>query len=210
LAVYEVTESAPNLRRRKLPLLIARHAFSFAGAAFGALLLAASPSHAQTATIAPNQLVQSQGIVVLNQAAGDANQEGNSFFTATGQGLLTFSQFSNAPVTASARTNASIGANVGANANGVVQITQAAGSGNLLANAVFIGIDLTTAQPLNGLELSQTRITGGPTIFDGNTFNGHATMAPSAFAGANGTIQVAQVAGNNNVVSNAVQVRVGP
>ena len=209
--MYEVIGSVLNQK------LNSRSARVFSALVFASVFAVsfssvASTCWAQTTTITDGQFVGSKGVIQFNQAAGVVNQEDNQQLIATNAGQITIDQVSDTskgftPVTSAA--SATIGNSVGANSSGLIQISQAAGDGNLLANAAFIGVSPQALTPLNGIALSQTRITGGSGSGE-PAFEGQATMAPTAFLHASGVVQVDQVAGNNNLASNAVTIHVAP
>jgi hypothetical protein len=208
VTVYKVIGSLRNQ-----PVLINRgkafHLASLAAVAVVALMFASSNCMAQESTsIAPDQFLSAMGIVVFNQAAGIGNQEMNDTLVTDVSGRIDVNQESVGVLLPFSNVKATIGASVGANATGVIEITQVSGAGNELANAAFIGIS-TDAQPLNPISLSQARAAGSP-IITSVPFQGQATMSPSAFANASGVVQVDQVAGNNNLASNIVALHVIP
>ena len=61
---------------------------------------------------------------------------------------------------------------------------------------------------LDAVSLSQMR--GGTPLVSPNGYDGHTSIAPTAFAGATGVVQVEQTAGNNNIAANVLSVHVGP
>lgn len=145
----------------------------------------------------------------FNQAAGLINQEDNEQLVTTNAGQINIDQTSLGSIQVTNNANAKIGDMVGANSSGLMQINQAAGDGNLLANAAFIGVSAQALTPLSGISLSQTRASGGSGGTE-PTFEGQATMASTAFLHASGVVQVDQVAGNNNLASNALTLHVAP
>jgi hypothetical protein len=59
------------------------------------------------------------------------------------------------------------------------------------------------------VNLSQMR-GGAPLVNPSGPYDGHTSMAPGAFAGATGVVQVEQTAGNNNTAANVLSVHIGP
>ena len=206
--MFEVIGSVlnQNLNSRSVrafsPFVLAS-AFSFL------FISAASICCAQTATITDGEFLGSKGVIQFNQAAGVANQENNGQLITTNAGQLSIEQTSTGVILPADTATAKIGDMVAANSSGLIQITQAAGNGNLLANAAFIGVNPEALTPLNGIALSQTRATGGSGN-DGQGFQGQVSIAPTAFLHTSGVVQVDQVAGNNNLASNAVTIHVAP
>jgi hypothetical protein len=212
LPVCEVIGSVLN---QKLNSRSARafSAFVLASAFAAFFSLSASTCWAQTATIGDGLFIGSKGVIQFNQAAGVANQQDNGQLFATNAGLLSIdqtSQTSNGFVDVTNSANASIGDMAGANSSGLIQLGQAAGDGNLMANAAFIGVSPESLSPLNGIALSQTRAASTGGVNGEPSFEGRVTISSTAFLHASGVVQVDQVAGNNNLASNAVTIHVAP
>ncbi len=184
-------------------------AFVLASAFVAFFSSASSTCWAQTATISDGQFVGAKGVVQFNQAAGLINQEDNEQLVTTNVGQINIDQTSLGSIQTTSNATAKIGDMVGANSSGLMQINQTAGDGNLLANAAFIGVSAQALTPLSGISLSQTRASGGSGGTE-PTFEGQATMASTAFLHASGVVQVDQVAGNNNLASNALTLHVAP
>jgi hypothetical protein len=148
------------------------------------------------------------GIRTINQAAGVGNQEANAAVITTGPGHIDIQQFSLG--TLKNRSNsgsATIGGNAFAGSSGITQVTQASGSGNIEANAAFIGIGFPGVA-MDAVTLAQVRVV--TPLVNPNGYDGHTSIAPTAFAGATGVVQVEQAAGNNNTAANVLSVHVGP
>jgi hypothetical protein len=148
------------------------------------------------------------GIRTINQAAGVGNQEANAAVITTGPGHIDIQQFSWGILKNDSKSgDATISGNAFAGSSGITQVTQASGSGNIEANAAFIGIGFPGAA-MDAVTLSQMR--GGAPLVNPNGYDGHTSIAPTAFAGATGVVQVEQAAGNNNIAGNVLSVHVGP
>jgi hypothetical protein len=149
------------------------------------------------------------GTRAINQASGVGNQEANEAVITTIPAHLNIDQFSWGPLKNSSKGgDATIAGNAFARSSGITQVTQASGSGNIEANAAFIGIGFAGV-PLDAVSLSQMR-GGAPLVNPGGPYYGHTSIAPTAFAGATGVVQVEQTAGNNNTAANVLSVHVGP
>ena len=90
-----------------------------------------------------------------------------------------------------------------------MQVTQASGAANMLANAAFVGVDAATAN-LSPVSLSQVSNVPVPPNVTSASFQGQAAVAPTAFAGATSVVQVDQTAGNNNVAENQFSLHFEP
>jgi hypothetical protein len=137
------------------------------------------------------------------------NQEANVALITVIPAKINIDQYSYGPLKNSAKGgDATIGGTAFAGSSGITQVTQASGSGNIEANAAFIGIGFA-GNPLNEVSLSQIRA-GAPLVNPSGPYYGHTSMSPGAFAGATGVVQVEQAAGNNNTAANVLSVHVGP
>lgn len=97
-----------------------------------------------------------------------------------------------------------------ASARGVVSLNQAAGTGNLQQNSVQVGRTLAAVGP-NDAALALRPGGGGPVARPGaDPSRNVAIMARGALEGASGVVQVSQVAGNANMTSNAISIRIAP
>ena len=154
--------------------------------------------------------VNSSGSISVNQAAGVGNQQSNQSLVTDSPGQLQVNQISLGNFVAdSDKGSATIGSGAFAGASGLVQVSQTSGSGNISANAAFVGV--TSAEDaLSPIVLSQFR--GGFAPADPNSpqYDGRYAIASTAFAGSSGLVQVDQTVGNNNVTSNVVAVHVLP
>jgi hypothetical protein len=191
--------------------LIARGSV-IAAIAFAATLSFAHNSFAQVddANITDGSFAGSKGVVSLNVAAGVVNQQDNSALITDAPGSLNVVQTSTGNENPANTVQAKIGSLAFSSSSGVMQVTEAAGVGNLQANAAFIGIDTASSQTLSGVSLSQMRSTQVLAPSGLAPFQGEAVISPSAFANTSGVVQVDQTAGNNNVAANLLSLHVGP
>jgi hypothetical protein len=165
-------------------------------------------AQSDTTLIGGSSFVGASGFRAINQAAGVGNQEANSTIITTIPAHLDINQYSYGIFKNNTKGgSASISDNAFAGSSGITQVTQASGSGNIEANAAFIGIGFS-GDALDAVSLSQMR--GGTPLVSPNGYDGHTSIAPTAFAGATGVVQVEQTAGNNNIAANVLSVHVGP
>ncbi len=194
----------------------------FLASALCSQLLLAEPAmqamQAMQATASLNQSGQNhQGVLMINQAAGDAQQQANARAIAIGSGV-------NAQATATTNVkqntdhlpvnpagivaSASIGGRTFANSNGVVGINQGAGSGNQQINAMRITSGL--AQGLDDSALAQQSVR--PSSISGAAEPLSAerivSVGDSAFSNSRGVVQLNQSAGVGNRSINSLGIRI--
>jgi hypothetical protein len=158
-----------------------------------------------TTSIGPNSGVNNIGAVSINEVAGVGNQQTNEALVTGIPGKMSVNQTSigNFVNTRNAGT-AIIGDAAFSSSSGLIQVSQASGAGNVEANAAFVGVS-ATGSALTAISLSQFR--GGFAPPNPNAeFQGTYSIAPTAFTGASGLVQVQQTAGDNNVTANSVAV----
>jgi hypothetical protein len=158
-----------------------------------------------TTTIGPSSGVNNVGAVSINEVAGVGNQQTNEALVTDIPGKMSVNQNSIGNFV-NVRNSGStvIGDGAFSQSSGLMQVSQASGSGNLEANAAFVGVS-ATGSALTAISLSQLR--GGFAPPNPNAeFAGTYSIAPTAFAGASGLVQVQQTAGTNNVTANSVAV----
>jgi hypothetical protein len=166
-------------------------------------------AQSDTTLIGGSSFSGASGIRAINQAAGVGNQEANAVVITTIPGHLDINQFSYGILkNVSKSGDATITGNAFAGSSGITQVTQASGSGNIEANAAFIGTGFSGVA-MDAVTLSQIR-GGAPPVNPSEPYYGHTSIAPGAFAGATGVVQVEQTAGNNNTAANVLSVHVGP
>jgi hypothetical protein len=158
-----------------------------------------------TTVIGANSGVNDTGTVSLNEVAGVGNQQTNSALITGIPGKMTINQSSIGNFVNTHDSGAAIiGDSAFSLSSGLMQISQASGSGNVEANAAFVGVS-ATGSALTAISLSQLR--GGFAPPNPNAdFQGTYSIAPTAFAGSSGLVQVQQTAGTNNVTANSVAV----
>ena len=176
---------------------------------------------AETAMQATANIDQSgqnhQGVLMLNQAAGDDQQQANVRAIAIGSGAN-----AQATATANVRQNtdnslvnpagidarATIGGSSFANSRGVVGVNQGAGSGNQQINALWIASGLP--QGLDDSALAQqsvrpSNISGAAELQSGERI---VALDDSAFGSSRGVVQLNQSAGVGNRSINSLGIRI--
>lgn len=100
---------------------------------------------------------------------------------------------------------ASLSGSAFAGAHGVIGINQAAGSNNLQANVVALGL---SGKQVGAGMLQQTSASAGGQP-DGGSDSVQATVASTkgVLSGASGVVQVNQAAGTGNVTGNAISIQ---
>jgi hypothetical protein len=168
--------------------------------------------HAQigdNTSIGGSSFSDATGHIAVNEASGAANQEANVAVESDGPATLSVSQRnSGKAISATTTGSALIQGSAFGQVSGVVQVTQAAGVGNMLANAAFVGVGETAG--MNPVSLSQVSGAVAPQNDSNSSFHEQTGIAPTAFTEANGVVQVDQTAGNNNVAANELSVHFDP
>ncbi|WP_339906544.1 adhesin [Pseudomonas guineae] len=188
----------------------------FLASALCSQLLLAEPAMHATASL--DQSGQNhQGVLMINQAAGDDQQQANARALAIGSGA-------NAQATAAINVrqstdnlatnpagiiaSASIGGSSFANSRGVVGINQGAGSSNQQINAMRIASGLP--QGLDDSALAQQSVR--PSSISGATepLSGERIVSidDSAFSNSRGVVQLNQSAGVGNRSINSLGIRI--
>ena len=171
---------------------------------------AMADSSTNNATI-DNSGKQYNGVVTINQAAGDQQQLSNNVAIAVGhnaQANINVTQhISGAPADRSLNAKASIQGNSFSNGNGVLSINQSAGAQNQSINAVRISIN-AGPQSIDDSVMSQQNVVlatdSGPTPTTGSR---QVVTSDQAFTGSRGVVQVVQSAGVGNRVANTLNLR---
>ncbi|MGH7905579.1 MAG: hypothetical protein ACREP6_03035, partial [Candidatus Binataceae bacterium] len=157
-------------------------------------------------SIGPSSVTGVSGAVAMNQTAGVGNESVNTTLITKENGQLSVSQLSvGAFQSAATGLQASIGDGAFSGTTGVIQLNQVSGSGNIDANAAFIGIG-SSGTALASINLSQMRGGADPNGANMPPQSVQASIANTAFSGVSGVAQVQQVSGNNNVVANTVSL----
>ena len=172
-------------------------------------LLAAAPVFADNTAVINNSGQQYEGVVSINQAAGNQQQMSNSRAIALGgQATNVNIQRQNGSVDPSLNAKAAIHGTSFTNGNGVLGINQSAGANNQSINAVRISlnpgpqsIDDSVLLQQNSTQLTDSGLT--PT-----TGSRQVATSDQAFTGSRGVIQVNQSAGVGNRVANTLGITI--
>ncbi|MCS3419466.1 hypothetical protein M2399_004404 [Pseudomonas sp. BIGb0450] len=176
------------------------------------LLLAAlgcSSAMADNTAVIDNSGQQYGGVVSINQAAGNQQQQINSHaIVVGGQAHDSLNQNLNGKADASLNATATIQGSSFSNGNGVLGINQSAGANTQMINAVRISIN-PGPQSIDDSVLSQqntTLITDSG--FTPTTGSRQVVTSDQAFTGSRGVVQVNQSAGVGNRVANTLGITI--
>jgi len=180
-------------------------------AAFCSASAFAQPPVINNATITSSGK-QYQGVLSVNQAAGDQQQQANARAIAIGPGAAASTQIRqrlNTQVDPSMDAHARIQGNAFSHGNGLLGVNQSAGAGTQQANAVRISIS-TQPQSLDDSVLMQQNVALVNNSDPTGSAPGHrqVTTNDQAFTGSRGVIQLNQSAGVGNRMANTLSVRV--
>ncbi|WP_339513528.1 adhesin [Pseudomonas sp. RL_15y_Pfl2_60] len=153
-----------------------------------------------------------QGVVSVNQAAGESQQQSNARALAIGNGASASTQqiqnLNINNVDSSQDAGVAIGAGAFNSGNGVLGINQSAGAGTQQANALSISVS-SGPTSLDDSVLSQsvaiTQISGTVAPSTGER---HVATDDTAFVGSRGVVQLNQSAGVGNRMGNNLSIRV--
>lgn len=154
---------------------------------------------------------QYYGNMMVNQAAGDQQQQLNSRAIAVGTNAYASTSLTQ-KITTGASTaidaKVAIQGNSFSNGYGMVGVNQSAGANNQMINAVRISIS-AAPQSIDDSVLSQQNVALSPNS-GSSTQPGSRQVATSdqAFTGSRGVIQVSQSAGVGNRMANTLSIRV--
>ena len=153
-----------------------------------------------------------KGNLMMNQAAGDQQQQINNRAIAIGSeasatGSIT--QKITTPADRSMNATSSIGGNSFSNGNGALGVNQSAGANNQMINAMRISVS-AAPQSIDDSALSQQNVALLPNSGATGTSQGSRQVVTSdqAFTGSRGVIQVNQSAGVGNRMANTLSIRV--
>lgn len=161
------------------------------------------------------------GVTATNMAAGDMNLQANLRAFASGQAAQAAIQAQqhqrDNSATAPLNASASIGGNAYVNGSGIASINQASGNGNAELNAVAITQPQPSIREATDVYLSAASASAGG-LPPGNSHtqttqkNGTRSVAvdASAMRGFQGVLQLNQIAGSGNAISNALLLSVEP
>ena len=153
-----------------------------------------------------------KGNLMMNQAAGDQQQQINNRAIAIGSeasatGSIT--QKITTPADRSMNATSSIGGNSFSNGSGALGVNQSAGANNQMINAMRISVS-AAPQSIDDSALSQQNVALLPDSGATGTQQGSRQVVTSdqAFTGSRGVIQVNQSAGVGNRMANTLSTRV--
>ncbi|PSJ42363.1 hypothetical protein C7H85_17280 [Zobellella endophytica] len=165
---------------------------------------------ADVATVGPEALSGMRGILGVNMAAGSGNVQANLRAIGVGQAALAASEsLMQSQITLSSHPQAlevSIEQGALQQATGAISINQASGSGNIGLNIVELAfgagtsVDSDTLLAVNG---AGTTPTSGQQEGAGSY---HTSLHENALNGAQGIIQINQIAGHGNIAVNRVSM----
>lgn len=176
-------------------------------AAFGCT---AAMADSNNATL-ENSGQQYNGVVTINQAAGDQQQLSNNIAIAVGHNaqanIAVTQKISGTPADRSLNANAAIQGNSFTNGNGALSVNQSAGAQNQMINAVRISVN-AGPQSIDDSVMSQQNVAlatdSGLTPTTGSR---QVVTSDQAFTGSRGVVQVNQSAGVGNRVANTLNLR---
>ena len=151
------------------------------------------------------------GVVTINQAAGDQQQLSNNVVIAVGRNaqahIAVTQKNSGAPADRSLNATASIQGNSFSNGNGVLSVNQSAGAQNQSINAVRISINAGPQSIDDSIMSQQTVALATDSGSTPTTGSRQVVTSDQAFTGSRGVVQVNQSAGVGNRVANTLNVR---
>ncbi|WP_426132791.1 adhesin [Pseudomonas sp. PWP3-1b2] len=158
-----------------------------------------------------NTGAQSNGVVLINQAAGDQHQQSNNLALSVGhstQSTITVIQKINgAAADRSLNANAAIRGNSFSNSNGALSVNQSAGAQNQMINAVRISVNAGPQSIDDSVMSQQTVALATDSGLTSTTGSRQVVTSDQAFTGSRGVVQVNQSAGVGNRVANTLNVR---
>ena len=173
-------------------------------------LLAAAPVFADNTAVINNSGQQYEGVVSINQAAGNQQQMSNSRAVALGgQATNVDIQNLNGKVDPSLNAKAAIQGSSFTNGNGVLGINQSAGANNQSVNAVRISLNPGPQSIDDSVLLQQNTTTlATDSGLTSTTGSRQVVTSDQAFTGSRGVIQVNQSAGVGNRVANTLGITI--
>ncbi|CAI8852190.1 MULTISPECIES: adhesin [unclassified Pseudomonas] len=153
-----------------------------------------------------------KGNMMMNQAAGDQQQQVNSRAIAIGTEASAsgnLRQSITTPADRSMNATSAITGNAFSNGNGALGVNQSAGANNQMINAMRISVS-AVPQSIDDSVLSQQNVALLPDSGATGTSQGSRQVVTSdqAFTGSRGVIQVNQSAGVGNRMANTLSIRV--
>lgn len=173
-------------------------------------LLGSASAMADNTTVVNNSGQQYEGVLSINQAAGNQQQMSNSRAVALGgQATNVDIQNLNGKVDPSLNAKAAIQGSSFTNGNGVLGINQSAGANNQSVNAVRISLNPGPQSIDDSVLLQQNTTTlATDSGLTSTTGSRQVVTSDQAFTGSRGVIQVNQSAGVGNRVANTLGITI--
>lgn len=181
--------------------------------------LSGALAHAEQLALIDNSGQAAQGVLAVNQAAGDANQQGNlqAVALATGVAQATVSlpqQQGAAQAMAQQNLRASIAGASFAGSQGLLAVNQSAGHANQSLNAFSLALAARPQATVHDMPAAvQDAVLAGTTAATAATAGAAANtgqtteLSAAAFQGSRGLVQLNQIAGSHNLAVNVVAVQ---
>ncbi|NWD24700.1 adhesin [Pseudomonas yamanorum] len=175
-------------------------------------ILSSTSAMADNSAVIDNSGKQYNGIVSINQAAGDQQQQTNNRVISTGgnaqSGVSITQTIGGAPADRSQNAKVTIQGNSFSNGSGVLGVNQSAGANNQMINAVRISVN-AGPQSIDDGVMSQQNVALSPNSgFTSTTGSRQVVTSDQAFTGSRGVVQVNQSAGVGNRMANALNVNI--
>ena len=159
-----------------------------------------------------NSGTQYNGVVSINQAAGDQQQLSNNVAIAVGhnaQATVTVTQkISGAAADRALNARTMIQGNAFSNGNGALSVNQSAGAQNQMINAVRISVS-AGPQSIDDSVMSQQNVAlATDSGLTSTTGSRQVVTSDQAFTGSRGVVQVNQSAGVGNRVANTLGITI--
>ena len=173
-------------------------------------LLGSASAMADNTAVVNNSGQQYEGVLSINQAAGNQQQMSNSRAVALGgQATNADIQNLNGKVDPSLNAKAAIQGSSFTNGNGVLGINQSAGANNQSVNAVRISLNPGPQSIDDSVLLQQNTTTlATDSGLTSTTGSRQVVTSDQAFTGSRGVIQVNQSAGVGNRVANTLGITI--
>ena len=174
------------------------------------VLLGSASAMADNTAVVNNSGQQYEGVLSINQAAGNQQQMSNSRAVALGgQATNVDIQNLNGKVDPSLNAKAAIQGSSFTNGNGVLGINQSAGANNQSINAVRISLNPGPQSIDDSVLLQQNTTTlATDSGLTSTTGSRQVVTSDQAFTGSRGVVQVNQSAGVGNRVANTLGITI--
>lgn len=180
-------------------------------------LLISAPAFAETllenSSLINGNVLQGQGRIGVNMAAGDQNAQINAAALAVsyGQGAhATLDLEQNVRLTEAEwahDSTSTITENAFSNVTGVISVNQVSGLGNAQVNAVAIGLGIE-GEAITEIGLASATTGYNAELAPIDTGHREARIDDKAFDGSSGLIQVNQLAGSGNATANSFHLNI--